>query len=559
MKNIFKYSISLLMVVTILFGCTDQFEEFKADNDALTAEDVSARFFFPPVQYKLWMTKTWDYFYTVSQYSPAYGGYASFGHKSSWEMPDVVFNTNRSWGAASNAWNVWSAYFLTIDGFQRLVKPGSDLENELMYAVGDIMKSTYFATYSELFGEIPYSEVGTEGILTPKFDEQKDIYKGIIDALDLAMSTIGDNTTSGIGANDLAEYDLLFGGDLQMWKAFANSLKLRIALRAKGAPEEDFADAAITSALAQPLLSADAKIKKDLTISNNISSTDGYFTRYGLSAMTRLSDKFVNLLNETNDPRISAYAEPIEAAGQEVVFGNYTEASNKEKVDYLLTNTLDVVGVPYTSVQDGADLKISIATGEYYVGQPMRFVDGMKTFLDPGLFSGVDELIIGSQTLGEEMDKIIMPLSEIYFMQAEAAILGFGGDANSLYQQGIQASFAQWGVSDNGYLASSMATLSGTKEEQLQQLGLQAWISYYYADYQGFAVARDFKLEGITDDVPDLPNLFSTNIPIGRKFPQRIKYGSNAYSLNGDNLLEAVARQGEDTPATELWFAKGEK
>lgn len=558
MKNIFKYSISLLMVVTILFGCTDQFEEFKADNDNLTADDVSARFFFPPVQHKLWMPRQWDYFFMISIYSPVYAGYTSFGHKVSWEMPDVVFNTTRSWGTNGN-WKVMSNYFLIIDGFQRLVKPGADLENELMYAVGDIMKSTYYATYSELYGEIPYSQVGQEGVLTPKFDEQKDIYKGVIETLDQAMATIGDETKSGVGANDFAEYDLLFGGDLQKWKAFANSVKLRVALRANGAPGEDFADAAITSALAQPLLSADAKIKKDLSVSSGVSNNNGWFTRYGLKPMTRLSDRFINILNETNDPRISAYAEPIEAAGQELVFGNYTEATNKEKVDYLLANTLDVVGVPYTSEQDGADLKITVAAGEYYVGQPMRFVDGMKTFLHPELFSGVDELIIGSLTLGEEIDKMIMPLSEVYFMQAEAAVLGFGGDANSLYQQGIQASFAQWGVSDNGYLASSMGTLSGTKEEQLQQIGKQAWISYYYSDFQGFAVARDFKLEGVTDDVPDLPDLFSLNIPIGRKFPERLIYGPEAYNLNGDNTLEAVARQGADTPATELWFAKGEK
>jgi len=545
--------------MALLMGCIEQFEEFKNDDDNLTSEDVSARFFFSDVQHRLWMPAVWDYFFSARQYSNAYGGYASFGSKGTWEFPDVCFNTTRSWGAAANCWNQFSNYFLRVDGFLRLVKPGADLENAQMEAVGHIMKAAYFATYSEQFGELPYSEVGAEGILTPKFDTQKDIYKGLIADLDAAMATIGDNTVTGVGANDLAEYDLLFGGDLQKWKSFANALKLRYALRAKGAPGEDFADAAITQALANPLPTEDLKIKKDLKINWSISATDGgFYTRYNPGSHMMLSDKFINALQDNNDPRLPAYAEPI--PGGEVVFGGYTAApENKEKVDYLLANTLDRAGVPYIATPSGDDLKVKIAAGKYYVGQPLRFVDGMKTFLERNLFSMHALITQGSMALGQEMDKIIMPLSEVYFMQAEAALLGFGGDADGFFQMGIQASFDLWEVQDNGYLASSVATLSGTKEEKLQQLGFQAWLAYYMVDYQGFAVARDFHLEGITDDTPDLPTIYSNALTLGRKFPQRIKYGQPAYNLNGTNLQEAISRQGPDTPATPLWFSKGEK
>ncbi len=557
MKTIYKFSFSLILVLTILMGCTDQYEEFKDDNESLTSEDVSARFFFTNVQTKLWMPGSWNYFFTIRQYSPCYGGYASYGFKKSWEQPDVVFNTTRSWGAAANAWKQWSGYFLKIDGFLRLVKSGSDLENSLMEAVGNIMKATYYATYTELWGEIPFSEVGQEGILTPKFDKQIDIYKGLIANLDAAMDVIGENTVTGAGTNDLAEYDILFDGDLQKWKMYANAIKLRVALRAKGAPGEDFADAAITQALAGALPTEDLKIKKDLNVNWGLSADNGDFYGRYTGSWSMLSDKFINALQDNNDPRLSAYAEPI--PGGEVIFGNYSEAANKEKVDYLLANTLDRAGVSYIATQVGSDLKVSIEAGEHYVGQPMRFVDGMKTFLHIELFSMHKRITEGSVVLGKEIDKMIMSLSEVYFMKAEAALLGFNGDADNLFKMGIQASFDQWGVSDNGYLASSVATLSGSKEEKLQQLGFQAWLAYYMVDYQGFAVARDFNLQGITDDVPDLPNLFSNSIPLGRKFPQRIKYGQPAYDLNGNNLQEALSRQGADTPATQLWFAKGTK
>ncbi len=62
------------------------------------------------------------------------------------------------------------------------------------------------------------------------------IYKGIIAELDQAITIIGSNTTTGEGVDQLGENDVIFGGNMQNWKKLANSLKLRIALRASGAP-----------------------------------------------------------------------------------------------------------------------------------------------------------------------------------------------------------------------------------------------------------------------------------------------------------------------------------
>ncbi|MBT32427.1 MAG: hypothetical protein CMO01_22415 [Thalassobius sp.] len=556
MKAINKLYITILLTCSILLGCTDQFEEFKGDNDSLTSDDISARFFFPNVQTRMWMPPSWSYLFTRIMIGSAYGGYASFGYKNSWEQPDVVFNTTRSWGASADAWNHWSGYFLHIDGFLRLVEPGGQLENHLMEAVGNIMKANYYFMYSEQFGEIPYSEVG-EGILEPKFDEQITIYEGVINDLDDAMAVIGDETVTGLGASDLAEYDILFNGDLQKWKAFANGIKLRIALRANGAPGETFADAAITEALANPLPTEDVKIVKDLEVSWSVAARDGDFTRFA-GSWKMLSAKLINTLQDNDDPRLPMFADPID--GGELVFGGYDETANKEKIDYLLENTLDRAGVPYFTTMEGGDLIVTIEEGpDYYVGQPMRFVDGMKTFLHTEMFSRPNRLTEGVLDIGDEIDQYIMPMSEIYLMQAEAAVLGFGGDANALYQQAIQASFDQWEVEDNGYLASPIATLSGTTEEQLQQIGLQAWLALYFVDYQGWAVARDFHLDYITDDTPDLPTIFSNSIPLGRSFPNRVKYAQPAYDLNGSNLSVAISRQGEDTPATELWFTMGSK
>ncbi len=548
---------SILLIVAICFtGCESQFEDFKNDDERLTSDDVSAKFFFPSTQTNLYMPASWNYLFTNIMLGTAYGGYGSFGYKNSWEQPDVVFNITRAWGAAGNDWDTFSGYFLTIDGFLRQVKSGGNLENAQMEAVGKIMKASYFSIYTDLWGEIPFSEVGQEGVLTPKFDTQEDIYKGMIALLDEAMTTIGDNTATGEGNDDLGEFDLMFNGDLQKWKAYANGLKLRIALRAKGAPGESFADAAITEALSNPLPTETVGIVKDLSVDRSIADNEGWYTRHAGSRRT-LSSIFVNALQDNNDPRLSAYADPI--PGGSVIFGNYADPANKTMVDYLLANSLDRAGVSYTTAMSGSNLEIDISPGEHYVGMPMRFVDGMKTHLHKELFSRQDILTEGFTEIGKEINRYIMTLAEINFMKAEAAVLGFGGNAQASFQAGIQASFDQWSVSDNGYLASPMATLSGSSEDQLNQIGLQSWLAAYMVGYQGFAIARDFAIPGITDDIPNLPELFSLSHPLGTKFPQRVKYRQAAYDLNGDNLQDAISRQGPDDNATELWFAKGVK
>ena len=554
MKAINKFS--LVMVFILLFGCVSQFEDFKKDNEALTGDDVSAAYFFTNTEVKLWVPWLWQYFFGGYNYSPMFAGYTSIGHKSHWEKPDVLFNADRGWNS-SFAWTQYANYYSSLDLFLSTVEPGADLENPLMEAIGKIMKASYFALYSDMFGEIPFSEVGQQGVLTPKYDTQKAIYEGVIVLLDEAIVAIGDETATGEGGQDIKANDVVFWGDLQAWKAYANSLKLRTALRAKGAPGADFADAAITSALNGPFLTKSVFVRNDFNVSFGISATAGdILNLYKMAPQRMLTDKLINLLQDNNDPRLDPYASPI--IGGEIIFSEYTTPANKELIDYLLQN-LDRAGVVYASNPSGSDLVINIDENKFYAGMPQRFVDNMKTFLFPEMFSQPNEKIEGEHSIGEEIDRMVMPMAEVYFMQAEAAVLGFGGNANALYQAGIQASFDQWEVSDNGYLASPIATLSGSREEQLQQIGLQSWLAFYMTDFQGWAIARDFGLDEIADDLPDLPNIFNHTNQLGSSYPERMKYGSDAYALNGDNVAAANASQGPDKMGTQLWFTKGTK
>lgn len=553
----FKYLYTFVLAFTLLLGCVSQFEDFKGDDTRLTSDDVSAVYFFTNTETRLWAPAFWEYFYAQYGYGPTFGSYVSIGHKSHWEQPAILYNANVGWNSG-NVWKYYSNYFSYLDLFTKAVQPGEDLENPLMEAVAMILKAAYFSNYTDVFGEIPFSEIGQAGILTPKFDTQKDIYIGIIALLDEAILRIADHPNTGEGVANIESNDVVFRGDLQRWKAYANSLKLRMALRAKGAPGADFADAAITQALKGPFLTESLEVPGDMEVYQGISATAGdIINQYKRSAQRKVSTKLINALQDNNDPRLVKYADPL--IGGEITFPGYSaNATNKELVDYLLQE-LNVAGVVYSSSEVGEDLVIDIDQNKYYAGLTPRFVDNMKTYLYFELFSNVGIINEGEHLIGQTKNEMIMPLAEVYFLRAEAALLGFGGDANALYQTGIQASFDDWNVADNGYLASPIATLSGTKEEQLQQIGFQYWLAEYLVDFQGWAVARDFDLKYVTQDIPDIPSIYNTTIPLGVKYPQRLRYGSKAYALNGDNVALAIGRQGPDNMSTQLWFAKGTK
>src|SRR3982751_1351619 len=92
-----------------------------------------------------------------------------------------------------------------------------------------VFRSLLFSFMTDFYGDIYYSEAlkGREGILYPKYDKQADIYTGLLAELEEANSLIKEGTEPVS-----ATYDLMYGGDKVKWQKFANSLKLRLLMRA---------------------------------------------------------------------------------------------------------------------------------------------------------------------------------------------------------------------------------------------------------------------------------------------------------------------------------------
>ncbi|MCG8309531.1 MAG: SusD/RagB family nutrient-binding outer membrane lipoprotein [Cytophagales bacterium] len=378
-----------------------------------------------------------------------------------------------------------------------LTAPGMEKEHEFQYAVADVMAVLAYAKMTDAFGDIPYFEggFGNSGELSPEYDRQRDIYLDMIDRLAKDIETL-KTADSSVG---LFDQDPVFQDDPDRWLRFTNSLRLRLAMRMRHV-EPQIAGGIITECLAEPLMTSNFHnailVSVDGDNSELFSPWYGVFDFYNF----RISDKVVSQLGSTNDPRLPIYATPLSN-------GSYRGFVNGLTDEYFV---------------DAIDEEHSYP-GEYLVGR------GAPVFL--------------------------MTAAEIAFLRAECALFGLGGsDANAHYRNGIELTMQRVGVSQediDAFKATETATLSGTPEEQFEQIGTQLWLSFApnmaeaYASMRrtGYPVVED--RDGIITDKGDTEG----------ELPSRIIYPLSEKLRNSDNVNAAIENMGgEDVLKTRVWW-----
>ncbi|MBL3656726.1 SusD/RagB family nutrient-binding outer membrane lipoprotein [Fulvivirga sediminis] len=558
-------SIYYIMLVSMIlaFSCTSDFDEINQEPGVLHPEEAaSGRYYLTNPEYKLFAPDRFPYWRGPLLHGDRYAGHFTTGFDGCWWTGELGYSYDAAYTDAT--WDWLAGYVRYIDEYLDLTVKGGVLENEKMYAVGLILRGLYYQKYSDIFGEVPYSEAGVVDILSPKFDTHREIYAGVIQELNTAMEIIGDATTTGEALQDLGENDLYYGGDLQKWKKLANTLKLRMALRALGAEGADFADAAIKEALNNPLVELpeeSALLKKDNVIDQFTSAVYGdVWHNFGLGSNWTVSKHLIDFLRDNGDPRLQKYAAP--AIGGVCLMPKPSSAAEQKAVDLMLSN-LDDAGVIYTrkdtTVSGESKINIRMASNTYYVGQPARLNITSFYFANYNFFSIPSERIIMPKNSGDIFPEIILAAGEAYFLRAEAAVRGYGGDANALFQEGIRQSMLLWEVEDaaiSDYIANSaMATLTGTDEEMLEKINTQRWVADYTDGFEAWAVVRKSGYPTHVAAGVDDPEIYGFG-ELNGAYPQRMRYGSNEVSTNGNNLQEALSRQGADLQSTTLWWAK---
>ena len=571
MKNILFYlTFGFIFIVS---SCTSDFDEINTKPDSFTADDASAKFFVTGTQVAFFAPNRYPYWRGPLIHADRFSGHTAFGYKSNWWSDGLGYTYSGGYTGAT--WGWMSGYNSNLTAFTNFVKPGGALENDKFEAIALIMKGLYYQKYTDTFGMVPYSEASNPDITTPKFDDQKSIYEGVIADLDKAIGIIGSATTTGSGPELLDTNDLFFNGDLQSWKALANSLKLKMALRGHGAGGADYS-AHVTAAASGVLADKDALLPRDNEISQWSSAVYGdiWHNFYG-GGRWHLGSKLADVLRANNDPRLTKMARPIEGAGKTFTL---TKPASGPNVALYPTHTAFVVnhlkdsGVDVTEGTDASgNVTITLGAGPYYVGQPVRTNGKVKPFLFADLWSRPSEYIVEKKNNNAPIaPQIIHTAAESHFLLAQATVLGvLSGNAETHYQNGIRHSMRMWGVTDAAaatYIANeAMAKLDGTTEQKLEKIATQRWVAYYTEGFEAWAVVRDtgypvvYKnangtgyntTNTVSDtDVFELGNLDGA-------YPQRMRYGSGAYNKNGANTEAANAAQGADKQSTKLWWAK---
>ena len=132
--------------------------------------------------------------------------------------------------------DVYADMFPDIDALATIAA-----ERGLSHHIGTarIMKAYTMMMLVDIFGEVPYSEIG-QGIaeISPKLDDGASVYAEAIALLDQGIEDLGDEDAPEIG-----DGDNFYGGDTDNWITLANTLKFRAAVTTRLADANAASDA----------------------------------------------------------------------------------------------------------------------------------------------------------------------------------------------------------------------------------------------------------------------------------------------------------------------------
>jgi len=558
--------ILIIMGFFFVVSCTDDFNEINEQPDALSTEDVSAKFFVTTVQQQLLRPTMIPLWFGDVIMPDQFSGQSSNGWAGSDWTGDLGWVYN-SFYTDLGCWDWLAGYNSTLTSYMNNVGEGGALEDDMYYALGLIIKGFYYQQFTEAFGMIPFSEASDPNITLPKYDEQIDVYKGIIADIDKAIAIIGSNVDAGTGFGILRENDVVFNGNMQNWKKTANSLKLRIALRAHGSQGEDFSANAASEAISSGVLADADALFEGYAEETNIwggSASYGDIWNNFTGSQWKVSEAMINIMKSSNDPRLSKIALP--SVGGSMTIVKPTDGEGVTLIsDHIafVKSTLDKSGLildtDYTWTETAADLTITMPENTNYIGMPSRLSPKLKGYMPDYLFSNPADIITQKTNQGKPLfPTILMTSADSHFMIAEAIVKGLAsGDANNYYQIGLEKAMAIWETSTTSdFLGSNMGSLNGTVEENLEKIATQRWLVNYTNGYESWSIVRDTGYPTTAVITSDNNDIYSFAGEMNGLQAQRLRYGTSVYGSNGENVNIALSKQGPDNMTTKLWFAK---
>lgn len=277
----------------------------------------------------------------------------------------------------------------------------------------------------DTFGDIPYTEALDLENSTPVYDDDAAIYADLVVRLNEAISKFTP------GAGTFGDADYIYGGDAAGWMKFANSLKLRLALRHADVDDAKAATMA-TEAIAAGVIESQAD---NATMQYQAAAPNTNPIWEDLVQSGRLdfvaANTIVDIMNDLEDPR---------------------------RDDYFAENQDNYKGGVYG------------ANGNTHSNSTIY----SELFEDP------------------QLEGVLMDLAEVEFLRAEAAARGYTSEsAEEHYQSAITASIVYWGGTEAeaaAYIGTSGVSYSAANWQE--RIGTQKWIALYNRGFEGWSSWR---------------------------------------------------------------------
>jgi hypothetical protein len=217
--------------------------------------------------------------------------------------------------------NKWDNYYTTVMNqyreiqkyYNNLTSPDDKAGYQVFLETANIFFYDQTAQMVDLWGDIPYSEAGSlnaNGSITPaKYDSAQTIYYSIINDLDRINTYLDTVNLTSFYSQQLAGYDYVNGGNLLTWRKYANTLRLRLAMRISYY-DEATAKSIVMNMLGNPtqypiLSSASESIQ--INLAGNMISTS-YDMRNGFGVNPYGAGFMIDsTMLPANDPRLPFY------------------------------------------------------------------------------------------------------------------------------------------------------------------------------------------------------------------------------------------------------------
>ena len=398
---------------------------------------------------------------------------------------------------------VWTTLYQNLTNFNNLqTAAAADPSLANYQAIAMIMKVYDFQQLVDQFGDVPYSQAFNPGkYLFPAYDKQTDIYHDMGKQLDAAIALI---TKSG-SASSPGTSDIIFGGNMTNWQKFANTLKLKLAIRVyKKLTKTDPLVTALASTASIGYLDGTTEALANPGYANTLSGTSSqespFYSTYGFdvngnqsgnNAYYRANTFSINFLTKANDPRLAMFYGPNPNGGP--IDGNPFGLATNAKSN---ANTSPI---------------------------------------GPGLLKS------------PTMSAVVFSGAESLFLQAEALQNGIAlgstvpASAQLAYQAGITSSFVDLGLTEaqaQTYYKQSIVDVGWSSSNPNEAIIYQKWISLN--GYNNLEAYLEYQRTGypiLPNPVSQDPSAISTTLPIRQLYPQS-EISSNGAEVGKEGTID---------------------